>query len=215
MDFANRRLPLSTSYGGNAGADGPYVDGRSVLTRILFYNRRLRRLGQDKPTAVSRWQYFVRRRGPSQSVSAIAVDPNASRIVYAGTGREDYGPYSGWPLPVTRRRAKPWRQTPWATITFAGNVREGNCYRSERLGARELSTMLYVAKHPPGCGARLTVARLFTQKRQGGIYDVAIDCLHLPSTLYVTDGTGTFKSTDSGNSWISIHQVPSTTRTIG
>ena len=30
----------------------------------------------------------------SQSVSAIAVDPNASRIVYAGTGREDYGPYS-------------------------------------------------------------------------------------------------------------------------
>ena len=40
-----------------------------------------------------------------------------------------------------------------------------------------------------------------------GIYDVAIDGSTHPSTLYVTQDNGTFKSTDSGQSWTLIHSV--------
>src|SRR4029453_7632448 len=70
----------------------------------------------------------------------------------------------------------------------------------------ELGTTLYVA-NTSGLWCSTDSGTSWTQKRQGGIYDVAIDASIYPSTLYVTDDDGTFKSTDSGQSWTLIHSV--------
>ena len=148
------------------------------------------------------WQYLSDA-WTSQSVSAIAVDPNASRIVYAGTGREDYGPYSVG-LYRSFDGGLTWSR-PLGDDHFAGTYVRAIAIDPNASGS-ELSTTLYVA-NTSGLWRSTDSGTTFTQKRQGGIYDVAIDASTFPSTLYVTDNSGTFKSTDSGNSWINIHQV--------
>src|SRR5436189_164941 len=40
-----------------------------------------------------------------------------------------------------------------------------------------------------------------------GVYDVAIDSSTHPSTLYITEQDGMFKSIDSGQSWTLIHEA--------
>jgi photosystem II stability/assembly factor-like uncharacterized protein len=40
-----------------------------------------------------------------------------------------------------------------------------------------------------------------------GLYDLGIDSSTYPSTVYITEDDGTFKSTDSGQSWTVIHGV--------
>jgi len=148
------------------------------------------------------WQYLSDA-WTSQSVSAIAVDPNASRIVYAGTGREDCGPY-GVGLYRSLDGGLSWSR-PLGHDHFAGTYVRAIAIDPNASGS-ELSTTLYVA-NTSGLWRSTDSGTTFTQKRQGGIYDVAIDASTFPSTLYVTDNTGTLKSTDSGNFWISIHQV--------
>ena len=101
------------------------------------------------------WQYLSDA-WTSQSVSAIAVDSNASRIVYAGTGREDYGPYSVG-LYRSFDGGSTWSRP--ARRSLCRDVREDNCYRSERFGLGVEHDAIR-CQHPPGCGARLTVARL-------------------------------------------------------
>jgi photosystem II stability/assembly factor-like uncharacterized protein len=62
-----------------------------------------------------------------------------------------------------------------------------------------------------GCGlwrsndSGVTWSQLYSA--QSGVYDVAIDATTQPSTLYLTGKAGTFRSIDSGQSWIRIHNV--------
>ena len=83
-------LPIENSYGGNAGA---MVHTLAVdpFNANIVYTGGFGGLAKTTDGGFT-WQYLSDA-WTSQSVSAIAVDPNASRIVYAGTGREDYGPY--------------------------------------------------------------------------------------------------------------------------
>ena len=193
-------LPIENSYGGNAGA---MVHTLAVdpFNANIVYTGSFGGLAKTTDGGFT-WQYLSDA-WISQSVSAIAVDPNASRIVYAGTGREDYGPYSVG-LYRSLDGGLTWSR-PLGDDHFAGTYMRAIAIDPNASGS-ELSTTLYVA-NTSGLWRSTDSGTTFTQKRQGGIYDVAIDASTFPSTLYVTDGTGTFKSTDSGNSWISIHQV--------
>jgi photosystem II stability/assembly factor-like uncharacterized protein len=192
--------PIEHSYGGNAGA---MVHTLAVdpFNANIVYTGSFGGLAKTTDGGFT-WQYLSDA-WTSQSVSAIAVDPNASRIVYAGTGREDYGPYSVG-LYRSLDGGLTWSR-PLGNDHFAGTYVRTIAIDPNASGS-ELSTTLYVA-NTSGLWRSTDSGTAFTQKRQGGIYDVAIDGSTFPSTLYVTDSTGTLKSTDSGNSWISIHQV--------
>ncbi|HEV8419548.1 MAG TPA: hypothetical protein VGQ43_12490 [Candidatus Udaeobacter sp.] len=192
--------PIEHSYGGNAGA---MVHALAIdpFNASIVYTGSFGGLAKTTDAGFT-WQYLSDA-WTSQSVSAIAVDPNASRIVYAGTGREDYGPY-GVGLYRSFDGGLTWSR-PLGNDHFAGTYVRTIAIDSNASGS-ELSTTLYVA-NTSGLWRSTDSGTTFTQKRPGGIYDVAIDASTLPSTLYVTDEGGTFKSTDSGNSWINIHHV--------
>jgi photosystem II stability/assembly factor-like uncharacterized protein len=192
--------PIEHSYGGNAGA---MVHTLAVdpFNANVVYTGSFGGLAKTTDGGFT-WQYLSDA-WTSQSVSAIAVDPNASRIVYAGTGREDYGPYSVG-LYRSLDGGLTW-STPQGSHHFAGTYLRKIAIDPNASGA-ELNTTLYVA-NTSGLWRSTDSGTTFTQKRQGGIYDVAIDASTFPSTVYITDNNGTFKSTDSGVSWIRIHQV--------
>jgi photosystem II stability/assembly factor-like uncharacterized protein len=192
--------PIEHSYGGNAGA---MVHTLAVdpFNANVVYTGSFGGLAKTTDGGFT-WQYLSDA-WTSQSVSAIAVDPNASRIVYAGTGREDYGPYSVG-LYRSLDGGLTW-STPQGSHHFAGTYLRKIAIDPNASGA-ELNTTLYVA-NTSGLWRSTDSGTTFTQKRQGGIYDVAIDASTFPSTVYITDNNGTFKSTDSGLSWIRIHQV--------
>lgn len=192
--------PIEHSYGGNAGA---MVQTLAVdpFNANIVYTGSFGGLAKTADGGFT-WQYLSDS-WISQSVSAIAIDPNASRIIYAGTGREDYGPYS-----VGLYRSLDGGLTyssPQGSDHFAGTYVRTIAIDPNASGS-ESSTTLYVA-NTSGLWRSTDSGTTFRQKRQGGIYDVAIDASTFPSTLYVTAGSGTFKSTDSGDSWIGIHQV--------
>jgi photosystem II stability/assembly factor-like uncharacterized protein len=193
-------LPIEHSYGGNAGA---MVHTLAVdpFNASVVYTGGFGGLAKTTDGGFT-WQYLSDA-WTSQSVSAIAVDPRASRIVYAGTGRDDYGPYS---IGLYRSfdGGLTWSR-PLGGDHFAGTYVRAIAIDPNASGS-ELSTTLYVA-NTSGLWRSTDSGRTFTQNRVGGIYDVAIDASTLASTLYVTDDSGTFKSTDSGNSWINIHHV--------
>ncbi len=193
-------LPIEHSYGGNAGA---MVQTLAVdpFNASVVYTGSFGGLAKTTDAGFT-WQYLSDA-WASQSVSAIAIDPNASRIVYAGTGREDYGPY-GVGLYRSFDGGLTWGR-PQGDAHFAGTYVRAIAIDPNASGS-ELSTTLYVA-NTSGLWRSTDSGTTFSQKRQQGIYDVAIDPSTLPSTLYVTDNSGTLKSTDSGNSWISIHNV--------
>ena len=192
--------PIEHSYGGNAGA---MIHTLAVdpFNANIVYTGGFGGLAKTTDGGFT-WQYLSDA-WTSQSVSAIAVDPNASRIVYAGTGREDYGPY-GVGLYRSFDGGLTWSR-PLGDDHFAGTYVRAIAIDPNASGS-DLSTTLYVA-NTSGLWRSTDSGTTFSQKRQGGIYDVAIDASTFPSTLYVTDDSGTFKSTDSGNSWISIHHV--------
>ena len=83
--------PIEQSYGGNAGAR-VHTLAVDPFNANVVYTGGFGGLAKTSDGGFT-WQYLSDA-WTSQSVSAIAVDPNASRIVYAGTGRDDYGPYS-------------------------------------------------------------------------------------------------------------------------
>ena len=192
--------PIEHSYGGNAGA---MVHALAIdpFNASIVYTGSFGGLAKTTDAGFT-WQYLSDA-WTSQSVSAIAVDPNASRIVYAGTGREDYGPYSVG-LYRSFDGGLTWSR-PLGSDHFAGTYVRTIAIDSNASGS-ESSTTLYVAS-TSGLWRSTDSGTTFTQKRLGEIYDVAIDASTLPSTLYITDAGGTFKSTDSGNSWINIHHV--------
>src|SRR6188472_1229652 len=76
--------PIEHSYGGNAGA---MVHALAIdpFNASIVYTGSFGGLAKTTDAGFT-WQYLSDA-WTSQSVSAIAVDPNAFRIVYAGTGR--------------------------------------------------------------------------------------------------------------------------------
>ena len=192
--------PIENSYGGNAGAMVHTLVIDPINANVV-YTGSFGGLAKTTDAGFT-WQYLSDA-WSSQSVSAIAVDPNASNAVYAGTGREDYGPYSVG-LYRSFDGGVTW-SSPLGGDHFAGTYVRTIAIDPNASGS-ELGTTLYVA-NTSGLWRSTDSGTSWSQERQGGIYDVAIDASTFPSTLYVTDDGGTSKSTDSGNSWISIHQV--------
>jgi photosystem II stability/assembly factor-like uncharacterized protein len=192
--------PIEHSYGGNAGAM-VYTLALDPINANVVYTGSFGGLAKTTDGGLT-WQYSSDA-WISQSVSAIAVDPNASNAVYAGTGRDDYGPYSVG-LYRSFDGGVTW-SSPLGGDHFAGTYVRAITIDPNASGS-EMSTTLYVA-NTSGLWRSTDSGTSWTQRRQGGTYDVAIDASTFPSTLYVTDNAGTFKSTDSGNSWISIHEV--------
>jgi photosystem II stability/assembly factor-like uncharacterized protein len=147
----------------------------------------------------------------SQSVSAIAVNPGASNDVYVGTGREGAG-YGSYEVGIYRSfdGGSTW-SSPLGETQF-----EGKCIRAIAVDPNasnsQFATAVYVANGcDHGCGlwrsndSGVTWSQLY--QVEDGVYDVAIDITSRPSTLYITEDHGTFKSTDSGESWTLIHSV--------
>src|ERR1043166_1002902 len=192
--------PIQHSYGGNAGAM-VYTLAIDPFNPSIVYTGSFGGLARTIDGGFT-WQYLSDA-WISQSVSAIAIDPNASNIVYAGTGREDYGPYSVG-LYRSFDGGVTW-SAPLGSDQFAGTYVRTIAIDPNASGS-ELGTTLYVA-NTSGLWCSSDSGTTWAQKRPGEIYDIAVDASSFPSTLYVTDDGGTFKSTDSGNFWTCVHDV--------
>ena len=151
----------------------------------------------------------------SQSISAIAIDPAASNDVYVGTGREDtrYGSYG---VGIYRSFdggltwSNPLGETQFESTAIRAIAIDPNGSHSQ------LATTLYVANGcDQGCGlwrssdSGVSWSQVYPINGgvDDGVYDVAIDAETQPSTLYLTEKNGVFKSTDSGESWALIRSV--------
>jgi photosystem II stability/assembly factor-like uncharacterized protein len=203
--------PIQNSYGGNASAMIHTLAIDPTNANVL-YTGSFGGLAKTTDAGVT-WRYLSDA-WTSQSVSAIAVHPNAPNLVYVGTGREGYGPY-GIGLYRSLDGGATW-SSPLGNAQFAGTyVRtiaiDLNASRSLPKGT------VYVANgasNTSGLWRSTDSGVTWTRLRQAppaslynGIYDVAIDSLTYPSTLYITEDDGTFRSTDSGRSWTSIHSA--------
>lgn len=203
--------PMQHSYGGNASARV------STLTidpsnPSVVYTGSLGGLARTTDGGVT-WRYLSDA-WASQSVSSIAVHPGTSNIVYVGTGNDGYGPY-GVGLYGSFDRGETWSN--FGSTEFRGTAIRGIVIDS-RGGT---GSTVYVANgrsHDSGLwrssdrGATWTRLRKAGQPNSSeeyhGIHDVAIDLSTYPSTLYITDDDGVFKSVDSGQSWIEVLSLP-------
>ena len=202
--------PIQHSYGGNASARVQTLAIDPINANIV-YTGSFGGLAKTTDGGLT-WRYLSDA-WSSQSVSAIAVNPNASTDVYVGTGRDDYGPY-GVGLYRSFDGAATW-SSPLGSAQFKGtSIRTIAIDPNAGAG---LTATVYVANgRSNNCGLWRSTngGTTWTRLRQGpppsvdhGIYDVAIDSSKRPSTLYITEDDGTFKSTDSGTTWIRIHSV--------
>jgi photosystem II stability/assembly factor-like uncharacterized protein len=198
--------PIRNSYGGNASAQ-VNVLAIDPLNANTVYSGSFG--GVAKTTdGGGTWRYLSDT-WLSQSVSSIAVNPNASTDVYVGTGREDYGPY-GVGLYRSFNGGTTW-STPLGSAQFAGTSIRNIAIDPNASGGGFTAT-LYVANggsNTCGLWRSTNSGTTWTRLRQvqNGIYDVAIDSSTHPATLYITEDGGTFKSTNSGTSWTLIHTV--------
>ena len=165
--------PIEHSYGGNAGA---MVQTLAVdpFNANIVYTGSFGGLAKTTDGGFT-WQYLSDA-WTSQSVSAIAVDPNASRIVYAGTGREDYGPYSVG-LYRSFDGGLTWSR-PLGDDHFAGTYVRTIAIDPNASGS-ELSTTLYVA-NTSGLWRSTDSGTTFSAKAPGRNLRCCHRCLHLP-----------------------------------
>jgi photosystem II stability/assembly factor-like uncharacterized protein len=202
--------PIQHSYGGNASA---MVDALAIdpINANVVYTGSFGGLAKTTDGGVT-WRYLSDA-WTSQSVTAITVNPNASNVVYAGTGREDYGPY-GVGLYRSLDGGASWSK-PLGALQFAGTFMRtiaidpntSTVYVAN--GGRDTSQLWkYGLWRSTTSGATWMPLRQAPPPHvENGIYDVAIDSSTHPSTLYITENDGTFRSTNSGQSWTPIHAV--------
>jgi len=202
--------PIQNSYGGNASARVQTLAIDPINANVV-YTGSFGGLAKTTDGGVS-WRYLSDA-WTSQSVSAITVNPNASTDVYVGTGRDDYGPY-GVGLYRSFDGGATWSK-PLGSAQFAGAYIRTIAIDPNTSGAGLTATAYVANGGTNACGLWRSTdsGTTWTRLRQGpppvnhGIYDVAIDSSKRPSALYITEDDGTFKSTDSGNSWNLIHGV--------
>jgi photosystem II stability/assembly factor-like uncharacterized protein len=191
--------PILNSYSANASA-AVYSLAIDPINSTTVYTGSFGGLAKTTDGGLT-WR-FLSDSWESQSVSAIAINPGASNDVYVGTGRDDYGPY-GLGIYHSCDGGSTW------SSPLGGTHFDGTNIRRIAIGP---DASVYVANGcANNCGlwrsndSGVTWSRLYPA--QNGVYDVAIDATTRPSTLYLTEDRGTFKSTDSGHSWTLIHSV--------
>ena len=199
---------MQNSYGGNASAR-VHALAIDPINANVVYTGTFGGLAKTTDGGVT-WRYLSDS-WASQSVSAIAVNPGASNDVYVGTGREGSGAAS---YEVGLYRSFDGGST-WSSALGKAQF-EGTYIRTIAIdpntSSSQSSTTVYAANGGTNaCGLwRSTdsgVTWLQLYQVDNGVYDVAIDAATHPSTLYITEDNGTFKSTDSGRSWTLIHSV--------
>ena len=155
----------------------------------------------------------------SQSVSFIAIDPRAHNFVYVGTGRDGYGPY-GVGLYRSFDGGATWSK-PLGAAQFRGTYIRTIAIDPHTSGSPS-NTTVYVAN-----GLSDTYSGLWRSTNSGstwtclrhaayhGIHDVVIDPSTNPSTLYVADDDGIFRTADSGRSWKQMLSLPACEPNVG
>ena len=142
----------------------------------------------------------------SQSVSAIAINPSDSRDIYVGTGRDDYGPY-GVGIYHSLDGGSTW-SSPLGETHFGGTQIRAVAI-DPNASSSPFATAVYVGNGGTNSGlwrsndSGVTWSRLY----QHDVLDLAVDIGTHPSTLYVTEDHGVFKSTDAGESWTLIREI--------
>jgi photosystem II stability/assembly factor-like uncharacterized protein len=198
--------PIQHSYGGNASAR-VHALGIDPINANVVYTGRFGGLAKTTDGGIT-WRYLSDT-WASQSISSIAVNPNASNHVYVGTGAD---PRFGVGLYRSFDRGTTWSNL--GATQFGGTV-----IRAIAIGARtRTGSIVYVANglsHDSGLWRSSDSGVTWTRLRQAGqpgsteeydgIHDLAIDQSTQPSALYITDDNGVFKSTDSGQSWTLKH----------
>jgi photosystem II stability/assembly factor-like uncharacterized protein len=198
--------PIRNSYNANASA-AVYSMAIDPINANVVYTGSFGGLAKTTDGGGT-WRYLSDS-WDSQSVSAITVNPTASNEVYVGTGREDHGPY-GVGIYRSLDAGSTWSNP------LGGNEFEGTFIRKIAIDPNASrspgATTVYVANGcDQGCGlwrsddSGITWSQL--RRVWKGVYDFALDAGTQPSTLYVTENNGTYKSTDSGQSWTLIHGV--------
>ena len=195
--------PILNSYSANASA-AIYSLAIDPINANTVYSGSFGGLAKTTDGGVT-WR-FLSDSWESQSISAIAINPSVSNDIYVGTGRDDYGPY-GVGIYHSLDGGSTW------SSALGGSDFEGTNIRRIAI---DPNASVYVANScARDCNksyglwrsndSGVTWSNLYPA--QNGVYDVAIDATTRPSTLYLTEDHGTYKSTDSGQSWVLIHSV--------
>jgi photosystem II stability/assembly factor-like uncharacterized protein len=200
--------PIRNSYSANASA-AVYSVAIDPINANIVYTGNFGGLAKTTDGGAT-WRYLSDSWN-SQSISAIAINPNASNDVYVGTGREGAG-FASYEVGIYRSFdggstwSSPLGETQFEDTSIRAIAIDPNGSYSQ------FATTVYVANGcDHGCGlwrsndSGATWSRLY--QVGDGVYDVAIDATTRPSTLYLTGKNGTFKSNDSGQSWTFIRSV--------
>ncbi len=200
--------PIRNSYSANASA-AVYSLAIDPINADVVYTGSFGGLAKTTDGGAT-WRYLSDSWN-SQSVSAIAINPGASNDVYVGTGREGTG-YASYEVGIYRSLdgGVTWN-TPLGETQFDGTSIRAIAIDPNGANSQFATTMYVANGCDHGCGLFRSNDSGFTWSRlyqvEDGLYDVAIDATTRPSTLYLTGKNGTFKSTDSGQSWIFIRSV--------
>ena len=199
--------PIQQSYGGDASARVQALAVDPINPNVV-YTGSFGGLAKTTDAGVT-WRYLSDAWG-SQSVSTIAIDPNAHGFVYVGTGSDGYGPY-GLGLYRSFDGGATWIG-PLGSNEFKGTYLRAIAV-DPRTSGSQTRTIVYAANGLSGnsglwrsvdSGVNWTRVR---QAGHNGIHDLAIDPSTFPSTVYITEDGGTFKSTNLGASWTFIHGI--------